>query len=108
MTELGDRIRSARERKRWSQEQLAEKVGTSLRSVGNWERGVNHPRNSLGRLEEVLGVTLVGPGGDDAGFVAHPGPGAEPVPPDTARELLEEIRQMRREVEDIKRRLDGS
>lgn len=108
MDTLGARIRAARERRRWSQEELAQQIGTSPRSVGNWERGATHPRNSLGRLEEVLGVRLVGPDDDAAAFVAHPGPGSEPIPPDTARELLEEIRRVAKDVEDIKRRLDGS
>lgn len=52
--------------------------------------------------------SFVGPVDDSAEYVAHPGPGAESIPPDTARELLEEIRRVARDVEDIKRRLDGS
>lgn len=52
--DLGIRIRRARERKRWSQRQLADALGVGVRSVGSWERGETEPRNSIGALEEVL------------------------------------------------------
>ncbi len=53
-TDLGTRIRRARERKRWSQEQLAAALGVGTRSVGRWERGEAVPRSSLGALEAAL------------------------------------------------------
>lgn len=37
-----------------SQQELAEKVGVSLRTVGNWERGESIPRNREHALLEVL------------------------------------------------------
>lgn len=40
------------------QSELATLVGTSNRTVGNWERGETSPRNRLGKLEDVLGVAL--------------------------------------------------
>jgi transcriptional regulator with XRE-family HTH domain len=57
---LGTRIRRARERKRLSQEELAAKVGASERAVNDWENDRRRPRNRLGALEEVLGVSLTG------------------------------------------------
>ena len=57
---LGMRIRRARERKRWTQAQLARAVGVSSRAVGDWERDVKAPRNRMGALEEVLGADLTG------------------------------------------------
>jgi transcriptional regulator with XRE-family HTH domain len=57
-TDLGTRIRRARERRRWTQQQLADAVGWSLRAVSNWENGHRHPRGAIGKLEEVLGVDL--------------------------------------------------
>lgn len=51
-------IRSARERLGWTQKDLAEHVGTGHKTVGNWERGRTSPRNRIGALEEVLGITL--------------------------------------------------
>lgn len=53
--ELGRRIKAARERMEWTQQQLGEAVGVGLKTVGNWERGATVPRNRLGKLEEVLG-----------------------------------------------------
>lgn len=53
--ELGRRIRAARERKGWTQQELGAAVGVGLRTVGNWERGASVPRNRLGKLVEVLG-----------------------------------------------------
>lgn len=50
----------------------------------------------------------VGPSSESAEYVAHPGPEGESLDPVTSRELLEEIRRVARDVEDIKRRLDGS
>lgn len=55
---LHDRIRQARERLRLTQGQVAEAVGVSLRTVGNWEAGTAVPRNRLGALEDVLKVDL--------------------------------------------------
>lgn len=67
-TDLGTAITVARERKRMTQQQLAEAVGVELRTVGGWERGESKPRNRMAALEEVLGVSLrpgtVGPVGE--------------------------------------------
>lgn len=52
--QLGDRIREERERAGLTQSELAALVGVTPRSVGNWERGEMHPRNSLTRLTDVL------------------------------------------------------
>ena len=57
-SELGTRIRRARERKRWTQQQLADALGVSVRAIGNWERDEAVPRNTIGALEELLGVDL--------------------------------------------------
>jgi transcriptional regulator with XRE-family HTH domain len=55
---LGTRIRRARERRRWTQQRLADELGVSLRAVGDWENDRAYPRNSVGALEEKLGVDL--------------------------------------------------
>ena len=55
---LGTRIRRARERARLSQEELAKLAGASVRAVGDWENDRRKPRNRLGVLEDVLGVSL--------------------------------------------------
>lgn len=60
MSELGDRIRSAREAINLSQEELADRVGVSARTVGNWERGDTDPRKAIGKIERELGIILRG------------------------------------------------
>lgn len=50
----GSEIRQARERARLTQEQLAQALGVSLRTVGNWERGASVPRSSEARVRHVL------------------------------------------------------
>ena len=53
-------IRRARERKRWTQRDLAKAVGVSRASVDAWENSRTYPRNRIGALEEVLGISLDG------------------------------------------------
>lgn len=55
---LGTRIRRARERRRWTQQRLADALGVSVRTVNDWENGRTQPRSSIGALEDVLGVRL--------------------------------------------------
>ena len=54
-SDLGRRIKAARERKGWTQAHLATLMDVTHKTVGNWERGETVPQNRLGRLEEVLG-----------------------------------------------------
>ena len=58
---LGTTIRRARERKRWTQQQLADALSVSVRTVNDWENDRSYPRNSIGALEQVLDVRF----GDD-------------------------------------------
>jgi DNA-binding transcriptional regulator YiaG len=48
-------IKNARERLRMTQQQLADELGVSLRTVGAWERGESVPRNRMAALAEALG-----------------------------------------------------
>ena len=59
-TEIGTRIRRARERLRWSQQRLADEIGVDRKTVGNWESGRSSPRSAIGALEQILGP-LTGP-----------------------------------------------
>lgn len=54
----GSDIRDARNRAGMSQEALAEAVGVTLRTIGNWERSATVPRNKLPIVREVLGDYL--------------------------------------------------
>lgn len=73
-TRIGTTIRRARERKRWTQQQLADAIGVNIKSVDNWENGRTSPRSSIGALEDVLGISL----GDDEAPV---------IPPDLQRRI---------------------
>jgi transcriptional regulator with XRE-family HTH domain len=76
---LGTRIKRARERRRWTQQQLADALRVDRKTVDNWENGRAYPRSSLGAIEDVLGVR---PGDEDEGR-------ARPVSPQTRREIAE-------------------
>lgn len=80
--DLGDRIRTGREAAGLSQEELAEKVGVTGRTVSNWERGVRNPRSKLGLIERVLGAQLRGRTADRA---------APALPDASTAQLLGEI-----------------
>jgi transcriptional regulator with XRE-family HTH domain len=71
-TRIGTAIKRARERKRWTQRQLADVLGVDVKSVDNWENGRTRPRNRIGAIEDVLGVSLSG----------EPEPGPRLVPED--------------------------
>jgi len=58
--EFGHRIRRARERKRWTQGELAAALGVGVRSVGRWERGEAVPRSAIGAIEQVLSLSFDG------------------------------------------------
>jgi transcriptional regulator with XRE-family HTH domain len=62
-TGIGTRIKRARERKRWTQRQLADALGVDRKTVDNWENGRTRPASSIGAIEDVLGVSL----SEDAG-----------------------------------------
>jgi transcriptional regulator with XRE-family HTH domain len=57
-TRIGTAIKRARERKRWTQRQLADALGVDIKTIDNWEHSRTRPRNRLGALEEVLGISL--------------------------------------------------
>ena len=99
---VGEKIRRARERRRWTQKRLADEIGgVSFKTVGNWERGLSYPRNAIGRIEEVLAISLT----EDAGA---PAPPADPTErelwdlarvdagPEGAWAVVEEYRRRRR------------
>lgn len=58
---IGTTIRRARERLRLRQQDVAAKLGVSRTTVDAWENDRAYPRNSIGALEELLGVDLTEP-----------------------------------------------
>lgn len=59
-TPIGQAIARARQRKRLTQEQLAEQLGCSANTVVNWETGKHFPRRHLGAIESALEIDLGG------------------------------------------------
>lgn len=55
---IGTSIRRARERKRWTQRQLAHALGVNIKTVDNWENGRTSPRSAIGAIEQVLGISF--------------------------------------------------
>jgi ribosome-binding protein aMBF1 (putative translation factor) len=51
-----EQIRAGRERLGMTQQELANHVGVSLRTVGNWERGESVPRMHMAVLADVLEI----------------------------------------------------
>jgi DNA-binding transcriptional regulator YiaG len=59
MSEISaDEIKTGRERQRMTQQQLADAVGVSLRTVSSWERGQSVPRNRAAVLADVLDLSI--------------------------------------------------
>ena len=55
--EFGKHLRRLRERKRWTQEELADKAGMHFTYVGQIERGVRNPSLvNLYKLAKALGI----------------------------------------------------
>lgn len=61
----GSELRDARVRADLTQEQLAQRLGMTHRSIGDWERSKGVPRNREAKVRDVLGHHLTG----------HPDPG---------------------------------
>ncbi|WP_342427224.1 helix-turn-helix transcriptional regulator [Paenibacillus sp. FSL L8-0158] len=58
MNTLGQRCRNLRLLHKWTQEELANKIGVTKQVVSNWERNVARPEiNHLISLAEVFDVT---------------------------------------------------
>lgn len=56
---IGMSVRAARERRGWTQEQLAEQVEKAVETISNIERGFSHTTlPTLERLAEALGVHI--------------------------------------------------
>ena len=58
---VGRRIRLRRQALKWSQQELADKLGVNRATVSAWERGKHLPERTEGAIESVLGISLPGP-----------------------------------------------
>jgi transcriptional regulator with XRE-family HTH domain len=80
---IGSRVRAARERQGWTQEQLAEAVGVGAEMLGRYERGLQFPSHvTFLRLVKTLGVSA------DSLYGFDPSEPLASLPDDTVRVLL--------------------
>lgn len=70
-TQVGLRIKRAREARGWTQAQLAAQIGVDRKTVDNWENNRTVPLNRLGRLSAVLGIDFDGEDVPRDLFAAH-------------------------------------
>lgn len=84
-TAIGTRIKKRRQVLDMTQQDLADALGVSKSTVANWETGKHFPLRYLGKVEDVLGVSL-----DDA---------EEPleIPPDL-QEYIDKLSDRQREL----------
>ena len=56
---FGEKLKSERKNKGWSQEELAEKLFVSRQSVSKWENGQNYPSiEILIKVSDLFGITI--------------------------------------------------
>ena len=91
-TDIGTRIKRARERKRWSQQRLADALQVDRKTIDNWENGRTRPRSSVGALEDVLGTSLSEPEPEPDIAPAVARAIVENYTPEEAERMLEALR----------------
>ena len=57
-TRIATRIRNRRQELGWLQQELADRVGVDRVTVSNWETGKQKPERYIGKLQQVLGISL--------------------------------------------------
>lgn len=55
---IGKKIKRARERRRMSQAEAAEKLGVSRSALNAWENDRAYPRSSIGAIEALYGIVI--------------------------------------------------
>lgn len=89
---IGRQLRRAMERARLDQNQIASALGVSRGAVNAWLNDRAYPMNSLGALEELLGVTF-----DDDG---------EDAPQEVTTDVLKDlVKQLSDRVDRVEREL---
>ncbi|MCB1338071.1 MAG: helix-turn-helix domain-containing protein [Maritimibacter sp.] len=101
---FGDRLAAAREAADLSQKQLARQIGVKTRTLAAWEDDLSEPRaNRLQMLAGLLNVSLMWLLNGEGDGVAPPGD--EPSLPQEARQVLRQVRELRRDVDTVASRL---
>ena len=56
---IADRIKQLRQKRQWTQDELAEKIGIKQKQISTYERGVNSPSTDFPiKIADAFGVTL--------------------------------------------------
>ncbi|TMM50932.1 helix-turn-helix domain-containing protein [Sulfitobacter sabulilitoris] len=94
---FGDRVAAAREAAGMSQAQLAKRLGVRLATLRGWEDDLSEPRaNRLSMMAGLLNVSMTWlMNGQGQGLSA---PEDTAALPETAKELLVELRDMRADM----------
>ena len=94
---FGDRLSVAREHAGMDQAQLARRIGVKLQTLQNWESDRAEPRaNRLQMLAGLLNVSIVWLMTGSGAGAPVPGDGVGDGGPAELRELLSELREIRR------------
>lgn len=101
----GARIKEAREAKKWTQRELADRLPGKVDgpSVSRWERGEVYPEQYLEHLATVLEVDVsyfLTPAADKSN--GTPDPFADTTPEDEDADLRTLLLAMRRELRDLR------
>jgi transcriptional regulator with XRE-family HTH domain len=96
----GARIRLRRQALRWTQQQLADRLGVNRATVSAWETDKQLPDRTQGAIEDVLGISLL----NGTGPEVYTDPTERAVWEDLTlgtdeerRELIAEMRRAKRE-----------
>lgn len=96
---IGTRLRRAIERKRMSQADVADALHVSRSAVNAWVNDRAWPMNSIGALEDLLGIDLTGPEPRNQDIYTDPTELAiwndDSVPPDVRRAFIAQLRAER-------------
>lgn len=57
---IGKKIKRAREKRRWSQQEAADRLGVSRSALNAWENDRAYPRSSIGAIEELYDIVIDG------------------------------------------------
>lgn len=79
---FGEKLRALRDQKGWTQEQIANKLGTSKQVISRYENNQRSPKLSVAiKYAEILGVSSnYFTDNEDSGSVSTIPPGFEPLP----------------------------
>lgn len=101
---VASRVKAARMKRGWSVEQAAREAGVNRVTYKRVEAGEPVREDSLHKVVAALLPGPVGADDQDAAYVAAPGDRVDDPKNITMADLMDEIRAVRRELDEIRRR----